>query len=254
MCYSPTTNQFNYLKKNLNNLLHYITDNMEQPNKLIGRVYELYVDGIDDTYIGSTTTSFPQRIAGHKSQYKSFSAGKTDCHWCSSFNLFVLAEDNPIQIRCLEEVPIDHVYDPVLRQAEQKWISESQFCVNKHKAFLTVDELAESQRQNAKKYYHDNIDVERQKRLNHYYKTIDARRAYYQANKQKIAEKQKNSKNPSRSKEQAKIYNKVYKEKHKERLSELIDCACGKQVRGISLKTHLMSSYHAKHSPINYDD
>lgn len=227
---------------------------MEQEQQMIGRVYELYVDGIDETYIGSTTTSFPQRLAGHKSQYKSFSSGKTEYKWCSSFNLFVLAEDRPINIKCLEEVPIQHVYDPVLRQVEQKWINESQFCVNKHKAFQTPEELVQCQRENAKNYYHRNIEVERQKRLNNYYKTIDARRAYYQANKQKIAEQQKNSKAKSRTKEQKQKYNEAYREKHKERLTEVIDCTCGKKVKAICLKTHLMSTYHARHTPITTEE
>ena len=223
---------------------------MEQ--QMIGRVYELYVEGIDEKYVGSTTTTLTQRLACHKSQYKYFSQGKPDSAWCSSFNLFVLAEDMPVNIKCLEEVPVQQIYDPVLRKVEQKWINESQCCVNKHKAFQTPEELVQSQRQNAKNYYHSNIAVERQKRLDHYYKTIDARRAYYQANKHKIAKKQKNC--PSKTKEQSQKYNAAYKEKHKERLTELIDCTCGKQIKGISIKAHLMSTYHAKHTPITTEE
>ena len=88
---------------------------------------------------------------------------------------------------------VEDKHDQKLRELEQKYIDERPFCVNSRSAFVTQEQQAETARKSAKNYYHTNIEVERKKRLDHYYATIAERRAYYQANKEKIKEKYQNT-------------------------------------------------------------
>ncbi len=211
---------------------------------LIGKIYEIYIDGFEHSYIGSTVTSLEQRLSVHKSAFKRFNEGKGT--FCSAFDLLSIEDDeNPVKIRCLGEILVEKRNDEKLREFEQKFIDDNPNCVNRVKAFMSEEEYKEMYRQSAKKYYYANIDVAKKRNLDNYYKNIEARRAYYQANKEKYKGKYKYApRQKNVTKEQSKAYNEAYKEKHKERLTAVTDCACGKKVKGISMKAHLQSKYH----------
>lgn len=218
---------------------------------IIGRIYELYLDGLDETYVGATTVSLNQRMALHRFQAKQFNEGKIP-NCCNSAILFCLEnEETPVKMRCLEEMIVEDKYDPKLRECEQKYIDERPLCVNSRSAFVTHEQQAENARQNAKKFYYENIEIAKKRNLDNYYKNIEARRAYYQANKEKYKEKYQNKYKTNHTKEQARIYNQTYKEKHKDTLTAITDCECGKKVKGVSLKAHLKSKYHCSRVKTN---
>lgn len=218
---------------------------------IIGRIYELYIDGLDETYIGATTISMTQRMALHRSQAKQFFEKKSP-HCCNSAILFALENpESPVKLRCLEEMIVEDKHDIKLRELEQKYIDERPLCVNSRSAFISPEQQAENARQNAKSFYYANLEMSKKRNLDNYYANIDARRAYYQANKEKYKEKYQGKYTNNHTKEQMKMYNQTYKEKHKDTLTAITDCECGKKVKGISLKTHLKSKYHCSRVKTN---
>lgn len=42
---------------------------------MIGRVYKIYVEGVDECYIGSTTQSLKKRFHTHRGKYKLYQKG-----------------------------------------------------------------------------------------------------------------------------------------------------------------------------------
>ena len=65
-----------------------------------GRIYKITSQLTDRIYIGSTTETLLQRLARHKSRYKSVQAGKPDC--CSTVR--ELIDLGEIAIELLEEI------------------------------------------------------------------------------------------------------------------------------------------------------
>ena len=51
-----------------------------------GIVYKIWIEGVDEVYIGSTTQSLNKRKTVHKSKYKKWKEGKS--YKCYSFVLF----------------------------------------------------------------------------------------------------------------------------------------------------------------------
>ena len=83
-------------------------------------IYELYVDGVELVYVGSTTQTLKQRLAEHKSRSKIATK-----FTYTSKPLFELGE---VQIRELESVSYDSIEDLNIR--EGFWIKQK-ICLNR---------------------------------------------------------------------------------------------------------------------------
>ena len=99
------------------------------------KIYELYVDGVEMVYVGSTTQTFGQRLSKHKYDFKNdglmlgqrLSKHKSDFkndRLCSSKILFTLGE---VQIRLIEDFPCASKTE--LERREGFWIKQRN-CVN----------------------------------------------------------------------------------------------------------------------------
>lgn len=89
------------------------------------KVYMLYIDGITEVYIGSTTQSLARRLACHKSIYEISKANK-----CESKILFEIAyeKNKQVKIKLLEDCCFDTKKE--LHTCERKHIERTK-CINK---------------------------------------------------------------------------------------------------------------------------
>jgi len=90
------------------------------------KVYMLYIDGMDEVYIGSTTQTLAKRLACHKSIYEISNANK-----CESKILFETSyeKNKEVKIKLLEDCYFDTKAE--LIACERKHIERNK-CVNKN--------------------------------------------------------------------------------------------------------------------------
>lgn len=134
-----------------------------------GKIYKMFVG--DVVYIGSTTQPLVNRLSDHKSEYKRWTNGKsTNCY--SNFELYKLGVP---KIELIELFPCNIRKE--LEMREGHFIKEMN-CINKNIAGRTRKESIDA--------YRNKEEVKEKQKL--YMK------AYYEANKEKILEKNRQKK------------------------------------------------------------
>lgn len=108
------------------------SENAEQNEMITGRIYKITSAQTDGIYIGSTIKSLNERLARHKSDYKRYLSG--NYHYVSSFEI---VKHNDCVIMLIEEIRIESIRK--LSFFEQLAIDAEPNCINKHKAFGSVD-------------------------------------------------------------------------------------------------------------------
>lgn len=93
------------------------------PDYSKGRIYAIRASNTDDVYIGSTTKTLAQRLAQHRYDYREYQKGKG--HYKKAFDM--IGKDCHY-IELLEEYSCKSVEE--LRAKEQKYIRETQGCIN----------------------------------------------------------------------------------------------------------------------------
>lgn len=151
-------------------------------NYSFGKIYKLTID--DLVYIGSTTQmTLHRRLEKHQESYEKTKNGEKGYYMTS----FILFEKGIPEITLVEKYPCNN--NDELRMRERHWYDQYE-CVNKIKPFTSKDEY------------------------------LEAKRQFYQKNKEKILEKQR---------------------LHE---SEKVNCNCGSLVRRGGLYSHKKTKKH----------
>jgi len=198
---------------------------------MIGTVYKIEIG--ENIYIGSTTQKLCNRQGLHNFHYRD----NTKIN-----KLYKKCRDNNItKIICilLEQKEVEDIDE--IRQLEQQYIDELNPSLNSWSAYITEEDKKEKHKEKNKKYYQENKD-----------KLIDKQKEYNKNNKGKI--KEKNKKYYENNKNKMLMYVKEYrnnniykvKEKRKEhydnnrdKLLEKVNCdICNKFVSRASLLRH----------------
>lgn len=180
---------------------------------MICRVYKLTSPHTDLVYVGSTVETLNERLRKHRNHY---SAGSG----CGSCELFKFGEYD-VETELLEEIEIEHKYDPKRRKCEQKWMD----CTKNKCNILNADhnnalENKEKSKQKSIKYYQEH----REDILNYH-------KEHYLKNKEKV-------------KQQTKQYRLENKEKINQRANEKISCECGFVGSRRNIARHRKSKKH----------
>jgi predicted GIY-YIG superfamily endonuclease len=119
-----------------------------------GRVYQITNEDETIRYVGSTTATLNRRFSQHKSAYKLWLAGKTNC--CVIFHSFKEHGIDAFAIELLEEIEITDKCE--LLQLENQYISDLD-CINKNSAFtgLTREEYNKQYREDNKEKIREKI-------------------------------------------------------------------------------------------------
>ena len=104
-----------------------------------GKIYCLYIDGVEKCYVGSTTNTLENRLAQHRFSHKCDSQNKT-----KGCQLFDLGE---VKIKLLEVYACDSK-DKLIAK-EREWLEKTPTAVNKNVPGRT---LKEERQMNADKY------------------------------------------------------------------------------------------------------
>ncbi len=191
------------------------------------KIYKIISDQTDNIYIGSTTQSLSNRMAGHRKQMVLYKNNQKN--YCGSFEILQYAD---ARIVLIEKVKCESKEE--LRKLEEECRQKNKdICTNKYKAFTGLtpkeywaeraqteefkakqaeyreknrelinerhkkyrDENKELVKARKKKYYDNNIELMQQKskkyREEHHDELIERKKAYYGANKEAILQKQK---------------------------------------------------------------
>ena len=183
-------------------------------NFQIGQVYKIISNNTNQIYIGSTTQKLHVRLNDHISDFKSWL--NKGCHYLSSF---IILEKGDYEIVLLETVLFQQEVE--LRMKEQDYIDNTEYCVNKVKAYNNVpishflkcyrENNKEKIKKNSKEYYENNRE-----------KILERMKEYDEKNKEKNREKNReidkksNKKYYEKNKEQILTHKKEYLEENKE--------------------------------------
>lgn len=184
-----------------------------------GKIYTLRSRSCDLVYIGSTIQTLPDRLSGHKRDYKTYL--KTGKKNCASFQIL---EKGDAYIELFEYYPCNTEQE--LRRYEGQCQRKYE-CVNLEIAGRTKAE-----------YYQDNKE-----------QLLEKRKKHYQENKEQILEKDK--KNRQENKEKFAERDKKYYQDNKEQILEKqkvkITCElCGSTVRKSDFRRHERTQKHTK--------
>ena len=206
----------------------------------IGHIYKI-ICNIDSNivYIGSTFNQLRHRWQGHKYNYKS-NYGKFSIH--KYFDKYGINNFKIILIKSYNVVRENQKDCKHLHAYETLWISKTKNCINKILPFSPMRYL------NDKKYiknYRENHKEQAKKyRENHKEEIKKVNKIYYQTNKDKFKEYQKNNK---KNKQEILEYQKNYREKNSEKQNEKINCECGGKYTFINKSTHFKTKKHQKY-------
>jgi len=157
---------------------------------VIGFIYKIYDNTNGNVYYGSTKDTLSKRMAGHRTHYKRWVAGKTKC--CKSFDI-IKNEDYAYSL--VEQVEYENRMELLQRE---RWYIENNECVNKnvpartkkesHKAYR--EEHKEERNEYSKEYYIDNIETEKERVREYYHNnrehSITRNRKWKDDNKEKL--------------------------------------------------------------------
>ena len=153
-----------------------------------GKVYKIVSDQTDQIYVGSTCLSLAQRLAGHKSNYKTFL--KRGTHFITSFDIvkyddckIILIEVFPCDQRCeLEAREYYHMkgFENKVNTVMPTRTSKQHYQENKELYQEKNKNYNEGHPDYNKDYYKDNKDS-----------LVDKRKKYYHDNKEQISQKRK---------------------------------------------------------------
>lgn len=189
-------------------------------------IYELFVDGLEMVYVGSTTQTLKQRLAEHKYYFKTNGAG-------ASKILFTLGE---VQIRLIEAFSCSSKTELEIREG---FYIKQRNCVNMCVAGRTRDKWYLENRdkilEKAKEYKLENKD-----------KILEQRKEYRLENIDKISEK--NKEYQLENKDKISEYGKEYRLKHRDKILEKtkvpMTCNCGSTFRKNEKSRHERSAKH----------
>jgi hypothetical protein len=145
--------------------------------------YNIYIIKNDEQecYIGSSNY-FNQRKAAHIYNYKKYNEGNNNIPYCTSYK--VLSGNRP----CFEVLEyFDDITDLNIKDIEQKYINdlkEKLNVVNINNAY--IEDKKKYNCEHSKKSYYKYHNINKQKKLDNYYKNIDYYKSYYQNNKDKF--------------------------------------------------------------------
>ena len=173
-----------------------------------GKIYMIRCNKTQLIYIGSTARQYlSQRMGKHKASYKSWTNGKTN--YCGSFEII---KNDDYVILLIESYPCKS--NDELRMREQYHIDLNGGCLNKYRAYSTVEQKLEQ----IKEWYEANKEAITENHKEYYEANKEAiserGKEYYEANKEKIAENHKE-------------YYEANKEAILERGKVKITCSCG---------------------------
>jgi hypothetical protein len=183
------------------------------------KIYKIVDYSTNNIYVGSTLKALSNRLAQHRSTYKSYLNGKY--HYVTSFKVL---ENNNYRIELIENYP-ECTSIEELHKREGEWIQRLD-CVNKFVPGRTQKEYQEANKDKIKEY-----NKEYRKVYKEYHK--EYRKVYKEANKDKIKESQKE-------------YRKANKNKIKERMKKVHKCICGRQFTYINKQQHFRTKIHSK--------
>jgi hypothetical protein len=87
-----------------------------------GKIYALYIDGIEECYVGSTCNKLPQRLSQHMFSHTCESQTKTK--GCALF------DKGEVKIKLLEAYPCDSKDKLLLK--EREWLEKTPSAINKN--------------------------------------------------------------------------------------------------------------------------
>ena len=135
------------------------------------KIYYIWSPSTEDIYIGSTTMNLKQRLADHNSKAKKFNE-KKNCRISSND----ICKYGDAEIELIEEY--EDITDEELRIIENIYINNCDEAINKNRSHRTEDEKISQKAKHNEKHNKKNKD-------DGYFKN------YYQANKERLAQKQK---------------------------------------------------------------
>jgi hypothetical protein len=212
------------------------------PNYAEGKIYKLYADVENsDVYYGSTTQTLPDRITGHRCDYRAFLNGKGPYKY-----RFILIEKYGIhnfKIELVEKYPCENKISLSAREGEYIIANK---CVNHNIPGRSEKQYRQDNKDKIstrkKEYYNrnkeDRLEYGKKWRKDHREKSLDYGKQYRQDNKDKISTQKKDYYN---RKKEDKL---KYYQDNKQRLSERIICECGCEINRSSIKTHEKSKKH----------
>ena len=186
------------------------------PDYLNGKIYKIVDNTNGNLYIGSTTQSLTQRLAGHVRSYN-FSL----THEKEYLTSFEIIKNGDYEIILIENVECENREQ--LRREERKHI-ELNICVNKN-----------IPNQSKKEY-----NIKHKDEIN------ESRKIYYSKNFDQIKERKQEyrKQNIDSVKEYEKDYRDRNQERIKERNSQIIICECGVEVSYKCLARHKQRKQH----------
>jgi len=210
------------------------------PNYQNGKIYCIRSFKTDDIYIGSTTQPLCKRIDGHRQDYKQWINGSKK--YCTSVELIKYGD---AYIELIKPYPCNSKEE--LKREEGIYQREMD-CVNKRKESRTPEEKKEYDKQ----WYEDN--KEKIKQLQKEYRSIpEIKEKYKQYSRdyekrdyviQARKEKKEDPNIIKHKKEYMKKFSKEYYEKNKQKLHEKITCVCGSITSQHHTKRHERTQKH----------
>jgi len=203
-----------------------------------GKIYKLYSNQQNITYIGSTAMYYlSKRLAVHRGDYKQYLKSKSG--YVTSFKIL---ECEDYKIELLEKYPCANV-DQL--ETRERYYIENNECVNKNIPTRTKAEWYEDNKDKIKeqkqKWYQDNKEH-----------ILEQVKEYKEANRERILEqKREYSKkyyeaNEDKIKKYSNEYYKNNTDKIKARVNQVISCQCGCDIRRGDLSTHKKSKKHIR--------
>ena len=194
------------------------------PDYQLGKIYKLYSNQQNITYIGSTAMYYlSQRLAKHISTYKQYLKNKASCS-----TSFKILECEDYKIELLEDYPCANKQQ--LEKREGYYIKNNE-CVNKYIPGRTIAEYREDNKDKIKEYQEAN--KEHKKEYNKEYST-----------KNKEHKKEYNKEYSTKNKDMIKERKQEYRTNNKHKIKEKITCECGCEVSRGNLSTHKKTKKH----------
>ena len=204
------------------------------PDYQLGKIYKLYSNQQNITYIGSTAMYYlSQRLAKHISTYKQYLKNKASCS-----TSFKILECEDYKIELLEDYPCANRNQ--LEKREGYYIKNNE-CVNKVIPGRTDAEYREDNKEHIKERTNQYLTKNKDK-------IKEKKQKWYHDNKERVLEQKQeyNIKNKEHKKEYDKEYRTNNKDKINANASEKITCECGCQVRRDYLAKHFKTKNHIR--------
>ena len=248
---------------------------MNNPLYQQSKIYKIWSPQTDKVYIGSTCTTLPKRLYGHRQHYKQWKKGNHG--YVSSYDILECPDHD---IELIEEYPCKNKME--LHRREGEHIRETE-CVNKCIPGRTRDEWsvdnAEHVKEQQKKYRENNAEREKERkkiyRKENAEKVKQAHRKYRENNPEHVKKNHKKYRenNPEKVKQAHRKYRennaekekvrhkkyrennlekvrqreKQYKKDNDEKLNQKNACECGGKYTNKNKLQHSKTKRHRRH-------